>query len=409
MFTSRSRFCSFLGPLLAPASATILLLALFAVENRGFNSGSALLIALAVATAAARELPTASLSFALAALAGQTMGLFPGVFESGALTYTAVPLLVFFAVLGLPSHRRWFGLFSAIVLAALTTAVWFMDSTWINYLFGSQVREGSGERIALQIFLVFAAFMVLTLTAWSAAYAVRKATASARAQAEAERRLERTATALEVEQDRNRISRELHDVLAHSLAVIIAQAEGLRYIHRSEPQAVDEAASVIADAARKALTETRDVLAGLQTDSNDPLEQRLAALAVQFSTSGMPVTLRPAAGPAVPTSPETSHAVYRLVQESLTNAFKHGDRGAGVEIFRTWTPDGLELGISSSTDLSRQTGQPLPPPGRGMRGMERRAADAGGWFTATADGGTFLVRAFLPLSADKLELEEVGA
>lgn len=148
--------------------------------------------------------PASATLLLLASLAGQALGLFPGVFESGALIYTAYRCWCF--------CRPWTAVaktlawpFHGIALVALTTAVWFLDSTWINYLFGSQVSEGSVARTALQIFLVFAAVLVLTLTAWTAAYAVRNASASARAQAEAESRLERTATALEVEQDRNRI------------------------------------------------------------------------------------------------------------------------------------------------------------------------------------------------------------
>jgi signal transduction histidine kinase len=76
-------------------------------------------------------------------------------------------------------------------------------------------------------------------------------------------RLRETATEIAVEHERNRIARELHDVLAHSLTVIVAQADGIRFIHRTEPESVEEASTVIAESAGTALVETRRLIEGI--------------------------------------------------------------------------------------------------------------------------------------------------
>lgn len=190
---------------------------------------------------------------------------------------------------------------------------------------------------------------------------------------------------------------ELHDVLAHSLTVIVAQADGIRFIHRTEPDAVEGASTVIAESARTALIETRRLIEGfsaaLSDHPNHEVED-LALLAERLRSSGMPVTIETTGEPWALTAAQQL-TVYRLAQESLTNAFKHGDRKQGAHLHLIWTAASLELRCGSSLTTGH-TATSTPPSGRGLAGMRARAAAVGGWIETVRGEETFEVLAFLP-------------
>ncbi|WP_445154729.1 sensor histidine kinase [Arthrobacter sp. Hor0625] len=384
--------------LAAPAAAVLLMGTLFVLEERRFDQNSALLLALLTAIAVAELLPAAALGLVFVALLLQSFKLFPMVLLSGVLSYAAVPVVVFFVVIGSKSRNRWVAPVAAVVFAGITTVNWFTDQTWINFIFGNQLYGRGPLRTLTYAFLIFGAFAALNLAAWAVGVAVNNVSRSRRAQLAAEARYRETATELAVEQERNRIARELHDVLAHSLTVIVAQADGIRFIHRAEPEAVEEASTVIAESARAALVETRRLIEGFSTALSDPpahTVEDLALLADRLGSSGMPVTIE-ATGEPWDLSAAQQLTVYRLAQESLTNAFKHGDRSQGAHLHLTWTAASLELRSRSSLMTGQAATPATDPPGRGIAGMRARAAAAGGWVETVRGQETFEVLAFLP-------------
>jgi signal transduction histidine kinase len=384
--------------LAAPATAVLLMGTLLILEERHFDQNSALLLALLTGVAVAEILPAASLGLVFMALVLQSLKVFPLVLLSGVLSYGAVPVVIFFAVIGWKTRDRWVPPVAAVMFAGITTINWFTDQTWINVIFASQIYGRGLLRTLTYAFLIFGAFAALNLAAWAVGVAVNNVSRSRRAQLAAETRLRETATELAIEQERNRIAGELHDVLAHSLTVIVAQADGISFIHRTEPETVEEASKVIAESARTALVETRRLIEGFSTELSNPPTHKvedLAVLAQRLSSSGMPVTIETAGEPWDMTAVQQL-TVYRLAQESLTNAFKHGDRGRGTHLHLLWTETSLELRIRSSLVTSPAAMPNSAPSGRGVAGMKARAAAAGGWVETVRSEETFEVLAFLP-------------
>lgn len=394
MFTT----LKYLRLMAAPATATLLLGTLLILEERHFDQNSALLLALLTGVAVAEILPAAALGLVFVALVLQSFNVFPLVLLSGVLSYAAVPVVIFFAVIGWKTRNRWVPPAAAVVLAGITAVNWFTDHTWINFIFGNQLYGRGLLRTLTYAFLIFGAFAALNLAAWAVGVAVNNASRSHRAQLAAEARLRETATELALEQERNRIARELHDVLAHSLTVIVAQADGIRFIHRTEPESVEEASKVIAESARTALVETRRLIEGFSTEISGQPSQRvedLVILAERLNSSGMPVTIETRGEPWDMTALQHL-TVYRLAQESLTNAFKHADRTKGTRLQLVWTATSLELRVRSWL-VTRPAATPeTTPPGRGIAGMKARAAAAGGWVETIQGEETFEVLAFLP-------------
>ena len=397
-----------LRELAAPATAAVLILALAVLEDRHFDQKSALLLALVTAVAVAELIPAAALGLILVALTLQCLRVFPLVFQSGVLNYAVVPVGLFFAVLGWGQRSRWVPVAAAVVSAGIVTATWFTDQTWINFVFGTQIYGRGPLRTLTYAFLIFGAFAALNLAACAAGTAVKRASRSQRAQKAAEERLRLTATELAVEQERNRIASELHDVLAHSLTIIVSQADGMRFIHRTEPEAVDRAAGVIAESARTALVETRRLVEQFSPAPAGPASHpgpELQDLARRLGDSGLQVRLRETGAPW----PVDGHrqAIVRLAQESLTNAFKHGDRSRGADLTLDWADDGVELRVISA--LAPDDGKRSERTGHGIPGMRARAAAAGGRLETTRDAQSFAVLAWLPrTAADRTEAKPDG-
>ncbi|WP_328330340.1 histidine kinase [Kribbella sp. NBC_00382] len=198
--------------------------------------------------------------------------------------------------------------------------------------------------------------------------------------------------------ERNRIAREMHDVVAHSLAVLIAQADGGRYAAARSPEAGTAALTTIATYARQALTETRHIL-GVLRDAPTPATPPppgpgladIPALITQLQTSGLPVTLTmPVDPPAAVTKPGLELAAYRIVQEALTNVMKHAASTAHAEVSLHWISGELQLTItndaartSSVSETPTTNAAPVPgadPDGwAGVRGSAGSRTGRGGY------------------------------
>jgi signal transduction histidine kinase len=236
-------------------------------------------------------------------------------------------------------------------------------------------------------------FMVAVVVFAGIAVANRRAYTAERAEQEARRR---------VDEERLRIARELHDVVAHTMATINVQAGVAAHVLSSRPEVAAESLQAIKAASKEGLKELRAILNVLrQADDADPTQPtpgtaqlenliagaRRAGLETTFTVTGEPVPL--------PTTVDL--AAYRIVQESLTNAIRHaGPATAAVSL--GYHPGELRIDV---TDTGR--GQPTGTAagqsgGHGLAGMRERAATVGGTVaTGPGPGGGYRVAARLPL------------
>lgn len=229
-----------------------------------------------------------------------------------------------------------------------------------------------------------------------------------------------------VAEERTRIARELHDVVAHSMAVMIVQADGVRFTVDRDPATAREAARVVADTGRQALEEMRRLVGVLREPSRPepaaapggpatesahrrPALVELPALLDRFRAAGLTVGCATAGRPrALP--PGLELTVYRVVQESLTNVLKHAGVGASVELDLSWTPDAVVV-RAVDDGRGRPAVRPAPSGGHGLVGMRERAGVYDGSLAAGPTlGGGWRVEARLPLpSAPETETEEEAA
>ncbi len=200
-----------------------------------------------------------------------------------------------------------------------------------------------------------------------------------------------------VADERARIARELHDVVAHSVSVMVIQAQAaLRLLEGDEPPA-REALGSIEDTGRQVLVEMRRLLGVLRRDGElglapPPRIDELDSLVAQVREAGLPVELR-VEGTVAPLPPGIDLSAYRIVQEALTNALKHAGP-AHAEVVVRYSPTELELEIADDG----AGGGDGDGAGHGLVGMRERVALYGGALeSGRRRGGGYRVRARLPL------------
>jgi signal transduction histidine kinase len=205
-----------------------------------------------------------------------------------------------------------------------------------------------------------------------------------------------------VAEERRRVARELHDVLAHDLSVMVVQSGAARRIVDSDPRAAADAARLIERTGREALAELRHLFGPARRGEGEPLEgtpgvARIGRLADRARDAGLPVELVVEGDPcALP--PGVDLAGYRVVQEALTNTLKHaGPATARVTV--RYEPGCLRLEIVDDGLGQQGDGSELGSSGHGLLGMNERVALYGGELEAgrSPEGG-FRVRAALPLN-----------
>jgi signal transduction histidine kinase len=212
--------------------------------------------------------------------------------------------------------------------------------------------------------------------------------------------------------ERARVSRELHDVVAHHISMIAVQAETARLTTAGMPAAGAQRLSAIGDTARAALTEMRRLLGVLREDTRADVADRqpqpgllqlneLLDEARDASGSGIRLIV---SGPMTTLDPGVELAAYRIVQEALTNARRHAP-GAAVDVELHYAPGALWLRIRDNgpgpPPASPSPSTATPPGGHGLLGMRERAAAVGGELrTGAGNGGGFVVEAVLPATAE---------
>ncbi|MDF2664387.1 MAG: signal transduction histidine kinase [Microbacterium sp.] len=342
--------------------------------------GASLMVVAFTAAAAMRRLsPGLALALAWAgALLQMGLGRQPSPTD-------VVVFAVLYTAAAYGSRRVFWAGFVSAVAGAVVVSLYLVVRTLTSPIQPNDVAAIVGILLA-------AAFALLL--AWVTGALVRtaiRATENSRAQRQAE-------AETVAEQQRVRIARDMHDVVAHSLAVVIAQADGARYAAAADPEAATAALATISSTARAALTDVRQLLTQLrhtQAEGPQPRLTDLDALYAHVRAAGVELSVD--VDPVPPGEPPAAIqlAVYRILQEALTNALRHGaDRR--VDVHLGWLPDHVELMVRNAR---ASEGPTQPSGGHGLIGMRERAQLVGGSLVAEAQGRFFVVRASMPVRA----------
>jgi len=346
-----------------------------------------------------------------------------------------VAALVVLAVVCLALVRESGGLEFALALAMYAVAVgrrptvtWIVELAMVIVVGGANIlwlRAIAGEPVAQSVSVIISAIAVLTVLsviAIAIGMSVRGRrqhidSLIQRANALAHDREQRSALA--VAEERTRIARELHDVVAHSLTVMVALADGARAASGTDPANAERALEALTETGRSALADMRRVLGVLRDPGDDaPLEPEpdvgLDELVERFRTAGLPVRLvRSGALDELPVVVRRS--MWRIVQESLTNVLRHAPGSPLVIVELEWLTDDQRqrvevrvtnesgpllgaTGDATSSVAASALGPSALGTGRGILGMRERAASLGGSVEAGAHERGWQVRAVLPLA-----------
>jgi signal transduction histidine kinase len=212
--------------------------------------------------------------------------------------------------------------------------------------------------------------------------------------------------------ERARIAREIHDVVAHNVSVMVVQADGAAFALETSPQRAREALGAISATGRRALAELRSLL-GVLRDSADqdgapavpalapqPGIEDLGDLLDQARTAGLPVSLTISGEPR-PVPAGEALAVYRVVQESLTNARKHAGPGATAAVDLGYDGDDLVIRVTDDGSGAAAVPGSLGGAGHGLAGMKERIELYGGMVrSGPRAGGGYEVVARLPVARE---------
>ena len=348
------------------------------------------------------RLADAALAFAVLAgsLAGD--GLARGSVSAGLFTFLlAFPLawrrrapVTVFCVVAVVAFAQWLGRVPLVADVALLVALYTVaaDRPRRVAIAGVVILEGGAVLAAIRwgesALATFASLSAAVVAALVSGLYVRARRAYVGGLIERAARLEfeRDQQALlAAAAERARISREMHDVVAHSLAVVVSLANGATAKLGRDPEQSREALESIAELGRQALTDTRRLLSALRTADDDearapqPGVEQIADLVDRAAATGLAATLT-VRGDPVPVPAGLSLSAYRIVQEAITNVVKHARGATTVAVGLTWMPGRLEITISDDGH-----GDGPPGDGFGVAGMRERAALYGG--TATAGRG----------------------
>ncbi|MEV4074136.1 sensor histidine kinase [Nonomuraea fuscirosea] len=295
------------------------------------------------------------------------------------------------------SHRGLAVALGALLLAVTTYAV--------GAVAGPVMASGPNEHVV---------FAVVLVAVWGAGRSLRLRRAYLEELKDRAARLERAHAAdtrAARAEERSRIARELHDVVAHHVSVMTVQAAAARRVLAADPDLAREALSAIEHTGRLAMTEMRNIVGVLRTDARaelgpQPGVRDLPSLVEQMREAGLPTSLR-VEGEPVPLPAGVDLAAYRLVQEGLTNSLRHA--GAGVKAVVTVRHDPGELDVEVRDDGNggksgdgrggdSRDGEVSLPSGHGLVGIRERVALYGGILSiGPLPGGGFEVRARFPL------------
>ncbi|MGW3914467.1 sensor histidine kinase [Streptomyces sp. NPDC005070] len=259
----------------------------------------------------------------------------------------------------------------------------------------------------------YASFILVTLNpalalllpvAWGSALRLRRAfTDSLRARAEHAEHTREEEALRRVAEERVRIARELHDVVAHHLTLANAQAATAAHLIRDDPEQAEELLTGLSGTTATALRELKATVGLLRRpeDSDSPLQpapklEQLPTMVAALATTGLDVAVT-TEGEARPLSPAVDLTAFRIIQEALTNVSKHAGTPT-AQVTLTYTDDVLRIEISNEQGHPTTTASTSVDSGFGLISMRERALSTGGRFTAgPRPGGGYAAVAELPL------------
>ncbi|GAB3164841.1 sensor histidine kinase [Myceligenerans halotolerans] len=332
-----------------------------------------------------------------------------------------VDLMLPYSLYGLTAYGPRWGPRAGIIAAAAGCLLLFLE---IKLLLGDD--NGAAEGAGTFAFLIFC-------TAWALGLFRRSRRAMLDALRDRAERLQLESdqqAAIAAGAERARIAREMHDVVAHSLSIVIAQADGGRYAARSDPAAATRALDTIAETGRAALADMRKILGVLRTSpppggvpgsgapalsgeqgsggqgdgpapiAPQPDVTQIEALVEQSRSDGLRVSYA-RIGEERQLPPGIGLNIYRVAQEALTNVRKHAGPSPRVTVLIRWGEREIELTVSDDgRGLASNTQPGAPGAGYGLVGMRERAELFGGRLTAgPRSGGGFQVRFVVPVPA----------
>ena len=323
---------------------------------------------------ARRRYPVGVLAVTLA------VAIWPGMASQAHLIWLALIVAFFTAV---QARQR---------AAAITSLViGYVASVWPPWLIGSPGHASAGFAVWLAVLLVFLLAVAEVIRA--------RGQRTAALERSREEELRRRAG-----EERMRIARDLHDVVAHNISVINVQANTALHLMDRQPDRARSALTTINEVSGQALVELRSVLGVLRAvDEGAPRAPapglaRLGDLADTAAAAGLAVQVEES-GQRVPLPADVDLAAYRIVQEALTNSARHSG-GTNATIRIAYREDALVLDVHDDGGLRPPGGPPGPPrgAGSGIAGMTERAAALGGTLQAgPRPGGGFAVQERLPL------------
>ncbi|GGX30597.1 two-component sensor histidine kinase [Streptomyces malachitofuscus] len=347
------------------------------------------MLLLSLVVALRRRMPERMLVLAVVVGAGQLLAdvaTLPADFALLVIVYTV-------AAIG----ARWASRFA---LTAALCAAPLAQLRWPN------TDASAAENIAVMIFQT-----VPFALAWVLGDSIRTRRAYFAQLEERAARLEKERAAqakVAVAAERARIARELHDVVAHNVSVMVVQADGAAYVLDAAPDQAKKALETISSTGRQALAEMRRLLGVLRTGEHQeageyvpqPDVRQIEDLVEQCRGSGLPVDFKVEGTPRpLPSGVELT--AYRIVQEALTNTRKHGGPNAGASVRLVYFDDGLGLlveddGKGAPHELYEEGG--FDGQGHGLIGMRERVGMVGGTLDAgPRPGGGFRISVLLPL------------
>ncbi|MGW3569187.1 sensor histidine kinase [Streptomyces sp. NPDC000941] len=201
--------------------------------------------------------------------------------------------------------------------------------------------------------------------------------------------------------ERLRIARDMHDSLGHRLSLVSVQAAALEVAEL--PSAQREAVRQLAGTARGAMDELHELVGALrgtdETAARAPGAEAIDEVVAEFRAAGVPVTLRRGGGKPRPLPPATGEAVYRVVEEGLTNAAKHAP-GRPVTVSVTWEPDALLITVVNPVAGGEREFSEAAGGGHGLRGLDERMRQVGGFVDHRLSDGGFRLVAMVPTAPD---------
>lgn len=372
------------------------------------------LVVIGVATAAglARRLPAAALTLVWGVCLMQVL-----TGTELLMTELAIAVVAFGTARWGRGGTVWLSALS-IPLAAVITVYWIDSGVFYAALDTAGFRV-LAEQTSLfgdrwQVTAAITGMAVLGVP-WLAGLALRfsaRAQQSRASQVVAEAERDQAEEIAQLREDQARLARDVHDVVGHSLAVILAQAESAQYLEEADPRRLKQTMENIATSARSSLDDVRQVLSSTASNAaSRPTPHArnadLDSLVDGVRASGHEVVTTEVGAPQ-PMPPELEVVAFRVLQEMLTNAIKHGRRDRPVLVERHWEGDlriEVQNTIDTTTDETRPlaagapSGEPPPPGGQGVEGMRRRLEAVGGRLDVRrrTDPPTFTATAWVPV------------